>query len=205
MTIRWSRVVAVAAVLALAAPLPGCDKKSDDTEEDDDDNDDNDDSDKKKEEKKDDDKDDGNPMAGATYKTVPQTQVQVPIPPGWKTKKVSLYSMAAAPDGKAFVAFTTVSSKGEFVGRIQHVQKTFKVTEYQKKKDVESKIGPDQLPAFIQDATCKFNGHPAIMSSVLINAGSRHLVFVVYALAQNAPDKTKKQALATVLQMRKKR
>ena len=207
MSVRWSRRDALAAAALLALSLSACDDKKKD---DDDDNDDDDDKKKKKKKKKDKDDDktekkDTSFMDGASFKTVPQTNVQVPVPPGWKTEQVSLYSVASAPDKKAFVAFTTVSSKGEFAGRIQHVVKTFKVTEYKKAKTVENKIGPDKLPASIHDATCKFDGRPAIMSAVLVNTGTPHLVFVVYALAKDAPEKTRKQALATVLLMRKKR
>jgi len=198
MSIRVSRMMVLAVTVMLATPaVTGCDKKEDKEEEEEKDDD--------EEEEEEEEEDDGNVMAGASYKTVPATSIQVPIPEGWATKKHSLYSVAMSPDKKAFVAFTTVSSKGEFVGRIQHAAKTFKVTNYKKTKDVNMKLGPDKLNAFVQDATCSFNNTPGIMSSVLVDTGKRQKVFVVYALDQKASGKTKKQAQGTVLGMRKKR
>ncbi len=145
------------------------------------------------------------PMDGASYKRVPSTQVEVPIPPGWVTSKRSLYSVATSPDDKAFIAFTTVSSRGEFVGRIQHVVKTFKVTDYVKGKVTDTPIGPDGLKANIVDATCNFHDVPAHMSSVLVNYGKRRHVFVVYALDKSASKETTVQAQQAVLRMRRTR
>lgn len=194
MSVRVSRRLVLAATITAVLPLSACKDKKDDNKKDDD---------EEEEEEEEEDEEEEDPMAGATYKTVPSTSVQVPIPKGWSTKKKSLYSVASAPDGKAFLAFTTVSSRGEFVGRIQHVSKTFKITNYKKGKVTKIDIGPDKLKAEIIDATCRFNDTPAIMSSVLVDYGKRRHVFVVYALDETASDKTKTQAQQAVLRMRR--
>jgi hypothetical protein len=195
MSVRISRRLVLAAVITAALPLSACKDKDDDKKKKDDDD--------EEEEEEEEEEEDEDPMAGATYKTVPSTKVQVPIPKGWATKKKSLYSVASAPDGKAFLAFTTVSSRGEFVGRIQHVGKTFKITDYKKGKVTKADIGPDKLKAEIIDATCSFNDTAAIMSSVLVDYGKRRHVFVVYALDQSASETTKTQAQQAILRMRR--
>ncbi len=145
-----------------------------------------------------------NVIAGAVYKTIPATNVQVPIPRGWRLSKKGLYAFAASPDKKALLAFTTVASKGEFVGRSQHAQKTFDITDCTKKPVKKTKIGPNKLSARIIDHQCKFNGIPAFVSTVLVNTKKRSLPFIIYAVDKRASKKTTRQAQLTVLSMRVK-
>ncbi len=145
-----------------------------------------------------------NVMEGAIYKTIPATNVQVPIPRGWRVSKKGLYAFAASPDKKALLAFTTVSSMGEFVGRSQHAQKTFNITECVKKPVKKMPLGPNKLPSRVIDHECKFNGIPAFVSTVLVNNDKRSLPFIIYAVDKRASKKTIRQAQLTVLSMRKK-
>jgi hypothetical protein len=143
-------------------------------------------------------------MKGAVYKRVPSTTVEVPVPAGWVVAKRSLYSFAFSPDKKAMLAFTTVSSRGEFAGRTQHAWRVFKMRNCTKAPKKSLKIGPDKLPALIVDYECQFNGVPSHVSTVLVNAGRRAFPFVIYAVHKSADARTLKQAKQTILSMRKR-
>ncbi len=146
----------------------------------------------------------GNVMKGATYKRIPSTRVEVPIPPGWRVAKRGLYSFAISPDKKAMLAFTTVSSRGEFRGRTLHAWRKFKITGCTKGPSKKGGLGPDKMPSSLIDYECNFNGVPSYVSTVLVNAGQRAFPFVIYAVEKSASKRTFKQAKQTVLNMRKR-
>ncbi len=144
-----------------------------------------------------------NVMAGARYKTIPSTKVQVPIPRGWGEKKRGLYAFAYSGDKKALLAFTTVSSLGEYAGRRQHARKVFKITGCTKQKKSVRRIGPDRLKVIKFDAECSFSNTPAFVSQVLVDTG-RPFPFIIYAVDKRAPKKTIEQAQQTILRIRRR-
>ncbi len=144
----------------------------------------------------------GDVMAGSVYKRVPSTNVAVPVPPGWREDRRSLYTFALSGDGDALLAFTTVSSYGEWAGRTQHAINVFNVTGCTWKDPIRANIGPNQLRSRIRDGQCSFNGIPAAVSTVLVESGRRAHPFIVYAVANKASDRTTKQAQQCVLQMK---
>src|SRR5690606_36829640 len=87
----------------------------------------------------------GDAMEGAVYKRVPSTNVEVPVAQGWKEAKQGLYTFAISGDDDALLAFTTVSSLGEFAGRTQHAVRVFRITDCTMDETKRVTIGPDQL------------------------------------------------------------
>jgi hypothetical protein len=148
------------------------------------------------------DEDVGDVMAGAIYKRIPSTDVEVPVPPGWREDRKSLYSFAIAGDGNAMLAFTTVSSLGEFVGRSQHAEKVFRITDCNMQDAQRVRIGPNKLRARLKEGDCTFNGVPAHVATVLVETGRRALPFIIYATDKKASKTTITQAQQTIARMR---
>ena len=141
-------------------------------------------------------------MVGATYKRIPSTNVEVPVPPGWREDRKSLYSFALSGDGDAMLAFTTVSSIGEFNGRIQHAEKVFRITDCSMEPATRVRIGPNQLRSRLKEGDCTFNGVRARVATVLVEAGRSAHPLVLYAVDKKASSKTTKQAVQTIARMR---
>lgn len=153
--------------------------------------------------------DDGTPaesdedvMVGSTYKRIPSTNVEVPVPPGWREDKKSLYTFALSGDGDAMLAFTTVSSIGEFNGRLQHAEKVFRITDCTMEPATRVRIGPNNLRSRLKEGDCSFNGVRARVATVLVEAGRRAHPLVLYAVDKKASAKTTKQAQKTIAGMR---
>jgi hypothetical protein len=148
--------------------------------------------------------DDGvaNAMDGAQFKRIPSTNVEIPVPPGWREDRRSLYSFALSGDGDAILAFTTVSSLGEFAGRIQHATKVFSITDCTMKDAVRVNIGPNKLRSRLKEGVCTFNGVRANVATVLVESGRRAHPLVIYAVDVSASKVTVEQAQQTVLRMR---
>ncbi|RLB61026.1 MAG: hypothetical protein DRI90_12335 [Deltaproteobacteria bacterium] len=177
----------------------------------DDDDDDNDDNDSQS--SSDDDDDDGaskeentggDVMAGAVYKRIPSTNVEVPVPPGWRESRRSLYTFALSNDGNALLAFTTVSSYGEFNGRLQHATKVFRITGCSMGPSERVRVGPNQLRSRLKEGECTFNGVRAHVATVLVESGRRAHPLVIYAVDNKASERTAAQAKKTISQMRKR-
>ncbi|MBW2526253.1 MAG: hypothetical protein JRI23_18880 [Deltaproteobacteria bacterium] len=141
-------------------------------------------------------------MKGAVYKRVPSTNVEVPVPPGWGEDKRSLYTFALSDDGDALLAFTTVSSIGEFNGRLQHAEKVFRITNCDMEDAKRVRIGPDNLRARLKAGDCTFNGVRARVATVLVESGRSAHPLVLYAVDKKASDKTTRQAAETIARMR---
>lgn len=146
----------------------------------------------------------GDVMAGAVYKRIPSTNVEVPVPPGWREDARSLYTFAISGDNNALLAFTTVSSVGEFTGRIQHAVQVFRITNCAMQDAQRVRMGPNQLRARLTEGNCNFNGVPAHVAIVLIESGRRAHPFVIYAVDNNAPKQTVEQAQQTIARMRER-
>jgi hypothetical protein len=144
----------------------------------------------------------GDAMDGAVFKRIPSTDVEVPVPPGWREDRKSLYSFAISGDDKALLAFTTVSSLGEFAGRTQHAVKAFRITDCNMQDAQRVRIGPNGLRARLKEGDCTFNGVRAHVATVLVEAGRSALPFVIYAVDKTAPKRTETQALQTIARMR---
>jgi len=152
----------------------------------------------------DDDESSGDAMDGAVYKRIPSTNVEVPVPPGWRESRKSLYTFAIPADGNAVLAFTTVSSVGEFNGRLQHATRVFRITGCNMKPAKRVRIGPNRLRSRLKEGQCKFNGVPAKVATVLVESGRRAHPLVIYAVANKASKRTDEQAQQTILRMRKR-
>jgi hypothetical protein len=144
-------------------------------------------------------------MAGAVYKRVPQTDVEVPVPPGWREDSGGLYTFALSGDGDALLAFTTVSSVGEFNGRLQHATSVFRITDCNMGDAQRVNLGPDQLRSRLREGDCMFNGVAAHVATVLVESGSSAFPLVIYAVDKNANKTTETQALQTLVRMRRAR
>ena len=112
-------------------------------------------------------------MDGAVFKGIPSTNVEVPVPPGWREGQKSLYTFAASGDGDAVLAFTTVSSVGEFAGRLQHATREFNITNCSMKDAERVRIGPNQLRGRLKEGDCSFNNVPAHVAVVLVESRLR--------------------------------
>jgi len=141
------------------------------------------------------------PMDGAVFKGIPDTNVEVPVPPGWREDRKSLYSFALSDDGDAVLAFTTVSSLGEFTGRLQHATAVFNIQNCTMKDAERVRLGPNDLRARLREGDCTFNGVPAHVAVVLVESGNA-LPLVIYAVDQKASKHTTTQAQQTILRMR---
>jgi hypothetical protein len=141
-------------------------------------------------------------MEGAVYKGIPSTNVEVPVPPGWREDRRSLYTFAISGDGNAVLAFTTVSSVGEFAGRLQHASSAFNITNCNMQDAVRVRIGPNQLRARLKEGECNFNNVPSHVATVLVESGQNALPLVIYAVANNASALTNTQAKQTIVRMR---
>lgn len=146
--------------------------------------------------------DDPHAMDGAVYKGIPSTNVEVPIPPGWREDRKSLYSFALSGDGDAVLAFTTVSSIGEFSGRLQHATNAFNITSCSMQDAVRVALGPNRLRARLKEGSCSFNNVPSHVAVVLVETGQNALPLVIYAVDLKAPRRTVTQAQQTIGQMR---
>ena len=146
----------------------------------------------------------GDPMAGSVFKRIPSTNVEVPVPPGWREDKRSLYTFAIAGDGNALLAFTTVSSLGEWAGRTQHAVKVFRITNCNMEPATRVRLGPNKLRARLKEGKCKFNGVPSQVATVLVETGRRAHPFIIYAVDNRASKRTQKQAIQTIARMRKR-
>jgi hypothetical protein len=146
--------------------------------------------------------DEPNAMEGAIFKRIPSTNVDVPVPPGWREAQRSLYTFAASGDGDALLAFTTVSSAGEFAGRIQHATREFSITNCTMKDAERVSIGPNQLRGRLKEGDCTFNNVPAHVAVVLVESGKNALPLVIYAVSLNASRRTTVQAQQTIAGMR---
>lgn len=148
--------------------------------------------------------DTGDVMIGATFKRIPSTNVEVPVPPGWREDKRSLYTFALSNDGDALLAFTTVSSLGEFNGRLQHAERVFQIEGCSMEPATRIKIGPNALRSRLKEGDCTFNGVRARVATVLVETGRRALPLVIYAVDKKASARTTKQAQQTIARMRKR-
>jgi hypothetical protein len=146
--------------------------------------------------------DEPNAMEGAIFKRIPSTNVEVPVPPGWREAQRSLYSFALSGDGDAVLAFTTVSSAGEFAGRIQHATREFSITNCTMKDAERVSIGPNQLRGRLKEGDCTFNNVPAHVAVVLVESGKNALPLVIYAVSLGASRRTTVQAQQTIAGMR---
>jgi hypothetical protein len=141
-------------------------------------------------------------MDGAVFKGIPSTNVEVPVPPGWREDRKSLYSFALSGDGDAMLAFTTVSSLGEFTGRLQHATAVFNITNCNMKDAERVRIGPNELRARLKEGDCSFSGIPAHVAVLLVETGQSALPLVIYAVDLKASKRTTFQAQQTMLRMR---
>ncbi|MCA9618680.1 MAG: hypothetical protein KC731_06655, partial [Myxococcales bacterium] len=146
--------------------------------------------------------DGGDVMVGANYKRIPSTNVEVPVPPGWREDRRSLYTFALSDDGNALLAFTTVSSIGEFNGRLQHATRVFRIESCNMGDAERVRIGPNQLRSRLREGDCIFNGVPAHVATVLVESGRRAHPLVIYAVDKKASKRTEKQAQQTIARMR---
>ncbi len=144
----------------------------------------------------------GDVMQGATYARVRATNVQVPVPPGWTQDRKGLYSFAVSGDDKAMLAFTTVSSIGEFNGRMAHATRTFRIEQCKMLPSARVRIGPNKLRARLKEGKCIFNGVTANVATVLVESGRRAHPLVIYAVSTSASPRTTKQAQLTIARMR---
>jgi hypothetical protein len=196
-------LLAIIGVIVLAIALVGR-GGSDDGDDDDDDNrssssrksgDDDDDSSSKGDS-------DSGAMNGAVFTGIPATNVEVPVPPGWREDRRSLYSFALSPDGNALLAFTTVSSYGEFNGRLQHATSVFRITNCNMGDAKRVSIGPNSLRSRLREGDCIFNGVPAHVATVLVETGRTAHPLVIYAVDHKASKRTETQAQQTIARMR---
>ena len=141
-------------------------------------------------------------MNGAVFKGVPQTNVEVPVPPGWREAQRGLYTFALSGDGDAVLAFTTVSSAGEFAGRIQHASREFNITNCNMKDAERVRIGPNQLRGRLKEGDCSFNNVPSHVAVVLVDSQRNALPLVIYAVDLKASRRTTVQAQQTIARMR---
>jgi hypothetical protein len=141
-------------------------------------------------------------MVGARFKRIPSTNIEVPIPPGWKEDKRSLYTFALSADGDAMLAFTTVSSYGEFSGRLQHAERVFRITDCKMDEATRVRIGPNKLRSRLKEGDCTFNGVRARLATVLVESGRRAHPLVIYAVDKKASEVTRVQAQQTIARMR---
>jgi hypothetical protein len=141
-------------------------------------------------------------MAGAVFKRIPSTTIEVPVPAGWREDKRSLYTFALSGDGDALLAFTTVSSVGEFSGRLQHAERSFRITDCTMDPVQRVRIGPNQLRSRLKEGDCTFNGVRARVATVLVEAGRQAHPLVIYAVDKKASERTTKQAQQTIARMR---
>lgn len=148
--------------------------------------------------------DTGDVMVGARFKRIPSTNIEVPIPPGWREDKRSLYTFALSDDGDALLAFTTVSSLGEFNGRLQHAERVFQIEGCAMEPATRIRIGPNKLRSRLKEGDCTFNGVRARVATVLVESGRRALPLVIYAVDKKASARTTKQAQQTIAGMRKR-
>jgi hypothetical protein len=100
------------------------------------------------------------------------------------------------------LAFTTVSSLGEFTGRLQHATNAFSITNCRMQDAVRVTLGPDQLRARLKEGPCDFNGIPSHVAVVLVETGKNALPLVIYAVDQRASKLTRTQAQQTIVRMR---
>lgn len=140
-------------------------------------------------------------MEGAVYKGIPSTSVEVPVPAGWREGRKSLYTFAVAGDGNAVLAFTTVSSAGEFAGRLQHATREFNIDNCNMKDAERVTIGPSHLRGRLKEGECTFNNVPSHLAVVLIESGSA-MPLIFYAVDLNASRRTTVQAQQVIAQMR---
>jgi hypothetical protein len=141
-------------------------------------------------------------MDGAVFKGIPQTNVEVPVPPGWQEAKKSLYTFAISGDGNGMLAFTTVSSAGEFAGRLQHATREFNITSCKMQDTQRVRIGPNQLRGRLKEGDCNFNNVPSHVAVVLVESGQSALPLVIYAVDLKASRRTTVQAQQTIARMR---
>jgi len=145
-----------------------------------------------------------NPAVGAVYKRIPHTNVSVPIPAGWREDKVSFYTRAIAPTRDAVIAFTTVSSYGEWAGRTQHAFRVFSIRNCSFGAAVRGKLGSSNMRSRLKEGTCTWNGISANVATVLVESGRRAHPLVFYGVAKSASAKVKAQAKHVVLNMRRR-
>lgn len=123
------------------------------------------------------------PLAGGFFATVPQTRVQIPVPPGWRKSQAGHYMIIEAPRSEAAFLFTTVSSRGEFAGRKQQLLKLAQVSDMHQVGEHDGFIGPSQLRTTIQEFEGTFHGVPGDIQLFFLDqgTGSRTIVlgFVV--------------------------
>ena len=109
-------------------------------------------------------------MDGAVFKGIPSTNIEVPVPAGWREGRKSLYTFAVAGDGDAVLAFTTVSSAGEFAGRLQHATREFDISNCNMKDAERVTIGPSHLRGRLKEGECTFNNVPSHLAEKVIEA-----------------------------------
>ena len=145
-----------------------------------------------------------NPGQGAVYKRIPHTNVSVPIPAGWREDKVSFYTRAIAPSRDAVIAFTTVSTYGEWAGRTQHAFRVFSIRNCSFGAAVRGKLGSSKMRSRLKEGTCTWNGISANVATMLVESGRRAHPLVFYGVSKSASAKVKAQAKHVVLNIRRR-
>lgn len=145
------------------------------------------------------------PQAEPETLLIPNSQVVITAPPGWKRDKDGDWGLLTSPDKKAVLAFVTFSRPNESTARIGQISRVLRASTINWGSPKRGVVGPDQLPAQVAGGSCLFNGKESSIEYATINPGGATQILVVYATNNDVPAATKAQAMETFRSIRRKR
>ena len=145
------------------------------------------------------------PQAEPENLIIPNSQVVITAPPGWKRDKDGDWGILSSPDKKAMLAFVAFSKPNESTARIGQISRVLRASTIKWGSPKRGVVGPDQLPAQVAGGSCLFNGKDSSIEYATINPGGATQILVVYATNNDVSPAVKEQAMATFRSIRRKR
>jgi hypothetical protein len=145
------------------------------------------------------------PPPATDYRTIPATSVEIKSPPGWTAAQKGEWGLLGSPDKKALLAFVNFDRPGESTKKLGDVAVILNTSSIKWGNPKSISVGPDGFPAQIADGTCRFPSGDGFISYATVNPGGVQQVLVVYAVEKDAPAERQKEAVATLMSMRRKK
>jgi hypothetical protein len=145
------------------------------------------------------------PPSQATFRTIPNSAVEILSPPDWKVKQDGDWGLLVSPDDKAVLAFVAFSRPNESTARIGQISRVLRASSINWGSPKRGLVGPDSMPANIAGGTCLFNGKESTIEYATVNPGGATQILVVYATNNDVPPNVKSQGIETFKSIRRKR
>lgn len=139
------------------------------------------------------------------YLLIPQTNVELKPPPGWKRDRKGEWGLFVSPDDHVVLAFVMFDKPGESTKKLGDVASVLGTTGIKWNSQKAISIGPDNFPAQAADGSCKFPSGDGQISYATVNPGVPQQVLVVYAMDKVATKASQEEAANVVRSMRRKR